>query len=54
MLTRFRRYVETSNWERFLDDDCTALTVFCWVVIIFSICWFGPTILRLMIYGPTP
>lgn len=53
MLTRFRNYIENENWERRLDEDMPALTVFCWVAIIFSIAWFGPTILQIMIYGPT-
>lgn len=53
MLTRFRNYIENENWERFLDDDNKALTVFCWIGIIFSIVWFGPTMLQIMIYGPT-
>lgn len=52
MLTKFRNYIENGPWERFLDDDNAALTVFCWVAIIFSICWFGPTIIRIMVYGP--
>lgn len=52
MITRFRRYIETGDWERFLDDDHKELTVFCWIAIIFSIVWFGPTIIQIMIYGP--
>lgn len=52
MLERFQDYIETSDWERHGEDDKPALTIFCWMAIIFSIVWFGPTILRIMIYGP--
>ena len=51
MLKRFQNYIENANWERILDEDHKELTVFCWIAIIFSIVWFGPTIIRIMIYG---
>jgi len=53
MLERFRHYIEHGPWERHLEDDKTALVVFCWAAIIFSVVWFGPTIVKIMMYGPT-
>ncbi len=54
MLRRFRDYIETSDWESHLEEDHVALTVFCWVAILFSVLWFGGAILRILIWGPTP
>lgn len=53
MIKWFQNYIESSDWERHLDEDKPVLTVFCWVAILFSVVWFGPTILQVLIYGPT-
>ena len=52
MLKKFQRYIENEPWEHHLDEDSSALVIFSWVAIIFSIVWFGPTILQIMIWGP--
>jgi hypothetical protein len=52
MLKRFRNYIEHSDWDRHIEEDHAALTVLCWAAIIFSIIWFGPTMLRILIDGP--
>jgi len=52
MLKRFRDYIETSDWERHLDEDAAAVLTFCWVAIIFSVVWFGWAILRTLTQGP--
>lgn len=49
---RFRSYVENGPWERYLEEDLIALTVFSWVAILFSFFWFGGAILRILIWGP--
>lgn len=52
MLKRFQDYIETSDWESFLDDDIRALRIVCWVVIAFAVVWFVPTMVRIVVYGP--
>ena len=52
MLKRFRNYVENAPWERHLEEDDVAVTVFAWVAILFSVVWFGGAILRILIWGP--
>jgi len=54
MLRRFRDYIEPSDWESHLEEDHVALTVFCWVAILFSVLWCGGAILRILIWGPLP
>ncbi len=52
MLKRFRDYIENGDWERYLDEDARAVTIFCWIAIGFSIAWFVPTMIRILIWGP--
>lgn len=52
MLKRFRNSVENGPWERYLEEDLIALTVFSWVAILFSVFWFGGAIVRTLIWGP--
>ena len=52
MLRRFRDYIENGPWEQHLEEDKRAVVIFCWVAILFSILWFGPTIIRTLIWGP--
>ena len=52
MLKKFRRYIEQEPWERHLDDDKRALVIFSWIAIGFSIAWFVPTMIRILIWHP--
>lgn len=52
MLKRFQNYIETSDWESFLEDDTRVLRIVCWVVIAFAVVWFVPTMVRVMVNGP--
>jgi len=52
VLKRFRNYIETGNWERYLEEDHAALTMFSWAVILLSLFWFGPTVIRILVWGP--
>jgi hypothetical protein len=52
MLKRFRDYIENGPWERYFDDDSAGLVIFAWVAIIFSIVWFVPPIVRILVWGP--
>jgi hypothetical protein len=53
MIQRFRNYIENGPWERHFEEDKLPLVIFSWVAIIFSICWFAPPIIRILIWGPT-
>jgi hypothetical protein len=52
MLKKIRKYVEQEPWERHLEEDKRALVIFSWIAIAFSIIWFAPTIVRILIWGP--
>jgi hypothetical protein len=53
MLKRFQNYIETAPWERYLEDDTSALLVFSWAAIFFAVVWFVPTMVRILVNGPT-
>lgn len=53
MLKRFQHYIETAPWERFLEDDDKMLIAFSWTAIFFAVIWFVPTMIRILVNGPT-